>query len=188
MSKSTKVIFIPGNGGGTVKDHWFPWLKIKLEQLGVHVVSRDFPDRFLAREKFWLPFLSKQLKADENTIIIGHSSGAVAALRYAEKNTILGSVLVSACYTDLNDENERKSGYYNHPWNWQAIRNNQKWIIQFHSLDDPYIPISEARFIHQKLGTQYKEFKRQKHFGSNGNKDKKTFPSLFNALKKRLVS
>lgn len=43
----------------------------------------------------------------------GHSSGAEAAMRFAETHHVKGLVLVSACVTDLGDENERLSGYYN---------------------------------------------------------------------------
>ncbi len=88
-----KAIFIPGNGGGTPKDNWFPYLKRELEKLGITVIDQNFPDSDLARAKYWLPFI-KTLGADENTILVGHSSGATAAMCYAEKNKILGSVLV----------------------------------------------------------------------------------------------
>lgn len=35
-----------------------------------------------ARESIWLPFMEKELRCDEETLIIGHSSGAAAAMRY----------------------------------------------------------------------------------------------------------
>jgi len=68
-------------------------------------------------------------------------------MRFAETNKILGSILVGACYTDLGDEGEKASGYYSRPWEWDAIKGNQRWIVQFASIDDPYIPIKEARYI-----------------------------------------
>ena len=60
-----RAIFIPGNGGGTPRDNWFPYLKTELEKLGFEVVDKDFPDSELAREKYWIPFLH-ELEADEN--------------------------------------------------------------------------------------------------------------------------
>src|SRR6266403_6134272 len=126
-----KIIFIPGNGGSKPTDHWFAYLKRKLEKYGITIIASEFPDNDLAREKYWLPFLKNELQADEETILVGHSSGAVAAMRFAEKNRILGSVLVGVCYTDLDDEKEKISGYYNRPWDWEAIKNNQKWIMEF---------------------------------------------------------
>jgi len=38
---------------------------------------------------YWLPFLKDELKADEYSILIGHSSGSIAALRFAEENNIV---------------------------------------------------------------------------------------------------
>lgn len=35
----------------------------------------------LAREEIWIPFMEKQLNCNANTIIVGHSSGAEAAMR-----------------------------------------------------------------------------------------------------------
>jgi len=87
---SRKVILIHGNGGGSAKEHWFPYTKRELGKLGVETIARTFPDPVYAREKYWLPFLKDELGADKNTILVGHSSGAIAAMRFAEKNKILG--------------------------------------------------------------------------------------------------
>lgn len=159
-----RIIFIHGNGGGSVNDGWYPYLKAEFQSLGLEVVSRDFPDSDLARASIWLPFLEHELHADRESILIGHSSGAEAAMRYAENHQLLGSVLVSPCYTDLRDPKEKQSGYYDKPWDWEAIKKNQQWIVQFSSIDDPYIPIAEARYVHEKLGTEYYEFTDRGHF------------------------
>lgn len=179
-----KIILIHGNGGSTVNDNWFPWVKDELEKLGLNVIARTFPDNKFARKDIWLPFIENDLKADENTIIIGHSSGAVAAMRYAEENKIFGSILVGACYTDLGDSDEKISGYYDTSWNWELIKKNQNWIVQFSSIDDPYIPISEARYIHEKLHTEYYEYKDKGHFGWD--KGMKKFPEIIEIIKNKI--
>lgn len=180
-AKNLKIIMIHGNGGGTGQDFWFPYVQTGLEALGLNVIAPTFPDNVLARESYWLPYLVNELKADEKTIIIGWSSGAVAAMRYAEKHTLYGSVLIGACYTDLGLEDEKIAGYYDRPWNWEAIRNNQKWITQFASSDDPVIDVREPRYIHEKLETEYTEFSDQGHFYP-----KEEFPEVVNALRKKL--
>lgn len=179
-----KVIFIPGNGGGGPKDNWFPYLKEKLESLGVLVIASEFPDNQLARESFWIPFLKNDLKVDEQTILIGHSSGAIAAMRFAETNRILGSVLVGSYYTDLGLSTEKQSGYFDRPWNWDVIVQNQAWIIQFAALNDAWIPIEEAHYVHERLHSEYYEFIDQGHFG--GDVEKLVFPELLEALQKKL--
>ncbi len=124
-----KIILIHGNGGGTPHDNWFPYAKKEFEKLGLCVVAEQFPDNNLARQSYWLPFLKEKLKADGNTILIGHSSGGVAALRFAELNPLFGTVLVGVNHTDLGVDMEKKSGYYDKPWQWQKIKKNQKWVI-----------------------------------------------------------
>src|SRR3989338_11207024 len=117
-NNQVKVIIIPGNGGFTPLDLWLPYVKQNLKELGVRVIVEQFPDSVLARSKYWLPFI-KKLGADENTILIGYSSGAQAAMRFAEDNKILGTILVAACHTDLEIEGEKISGYYDYPWKWE---------------------------------------------------------------------
>jgi hypothetical protein len=182
--KNPNVILVHGNGGSTADGLWLPWVKAQLENAGLEVKAQTMPDNVLARESKWLPFLENELGADKNSIIIGHSSGAVAAMRYTETHQIYGSVLIGACYTDLGDEDEKASGYYNRPWQWDNIKAHQNWILQFASTDDPWIPIEEARFIHDQLDTDYHEFTDQGHFG--GDYNKKEFPELVDAIKKKL--
>lgn len=179
-----RAIIIPGNGGEKPTDNWFPYLKKELEKIGIKVDVPEFPDPILARSSYWVPFIKNTLKPDENTILIGHSSGAIAAMRFAEKNQILGTVLVAAYHTDLGLENEKISGYFDTPWDFDAIRKNQKWIIQFASLNDPWIPIEEARFVHENLNSDYHEFIDQGHFG--GDYYKETFPEAIEAIQKKM--
>lgn len=180
-----KVIIIHGNGGCTGHMHWYPALKRQLEAEGLEVITPTMPDNILARAEYWLPFLKDKLNTDENTILIGHSSGAVAAMRFAENNKIYGSVLVAACHTDLGDENETLSGYYDHPWQWDQIKANQHWIVQFHSTDDPAIPVEEARHVHQKLGTEYIESTGEGHFTSRARQEE-GFPEIVAIIKQKL--
>ena len=179
-----KIILIHGNGGGWPKENWLPPVARRLKALGLKVIFKQFPDPVLARAKYWLPFI-KKLGADENTILVGHSSGAVATMRYAEKHKILGSILVATCHTDLGESNEKISRYYDKQWNWEKIKKNQRWIVQFASVDDRFIPIKEARFVHRKLKTEYYEFKHQGHFSSWDNKT--DFPQIVAIIKKKLI-
>lgn len=179
-----RVILIQGNGQSSGQDNWFPWLVSELKKLVVICEAPDFPNPKEAKASEWLPFLKNELKADKNTVLIGHSSGAVAALRYAEKNHIYGSILVGAYHTDLGYDDEKASGYFDEPWSWDAIKNNQEWVIIFASTDDPYIGIDEPRLMKAELDADYYEFTDQGHFGEGNSKTE--FPELLEALKKKL--
>jgi len=177
-----KIVIIPGNGGCDVlRDHWHPWLKKELEKHHIHVVAKNMPDPFLARMKYWLPFMEKELQCDENTVVIGHSSGAEAVMRYLETHTLRGAILVSACYTDLGLLEEKMSGYYSHPWLWSEMKDHAEWIAQFHSLNDPFIPVTEARYVHEHLGTEYHELEDGGHFIATA-----VFPELLEVILKKV--
>lgn len=180
MSRA-KVILIHGNGGCTAADGWLPFVERDLRALGLDVTNRTFPDNVRARAAVWLPFL-ETLGADAQTVLIGHSSGAVAAMRYAESHRLLGSVLVSVCHTDLGDAGERASGYYRDPWRWDDIRRHQPWIGLFHSTDDPLIPVAEARFVARQLACHYFEHTDRGHFTGRG-----PFPELVQFVRRKLA-
>ena len=66
------------------------------------------------------------------------------------------------------------------------IKQNVKWIIQFASTNDPYIPIEEARFIRDKIGSEYYEYTDQGHFGVDVKKLE--FPEIIEIIKKKIVA
>lgn len=179
-----RIIFLPGNGGCTTHDNWFPDVKNTLEERGHQVIAASFPDPDLARQEYWFPFLLNELKVDHNSILVGHSSGAIAAMKITEQHKILGSILVGAYHTDLGMESEKKSGYFDTPWQWDRIKTNQEWTIVFSSQDDPWIPIDQPRYIHTQLNCEYHEFTDQGHFG--GDYYKPHFPELTRALLRRI--
>ena len=175
-----RAMIIPGNNNTAISECWYPQVKKELEKLGLDVIAKNMPDPDLARKQFWLPFIEEHVKSQGNSILVGHSSGAVAILRYLEENKAEGIVLVGASHTDLNDKKEKISGYFDEPWNWEKIRKNVKWIIQFASTDDPYIPIAEARHINGKLNSEYYEFTNRGHFMQA------EFPELVEVIRKKL--
>jgi pimeloyl-ACP methyl ester carboxylesterase len=181
QSGPTTVILIHGNGGCTAGDIWFPWLERECAALGFRVINQTFPDNVKARARFWLPHL-EQLGADENTILIGHSSGAVAAMRYAETHRLFGSILVGVCHTDLGDSGEAESGYYSAPWQWERIRDNQRWIAIYQSTDDPLIPIAEPRFVAKQLKCSYFELEDRGHFTNA-----RDFPEVLQYLRRKVL-
>ena len=163
---------------------WYPYAKAELEKAGIVVVAKNMPDPELGSMKYWIPFIEGQIGDGPDKILIGHSTGAVAIMRYLEIHKILGAVLVGACYTDLGFESEKRSGYYDKGWKWDVIKKNADWILQFASLNDPYIPIDDARFIRDKLKSHYYEYPDQGHFSDDVHKTE--FPELIEAIKKEL--
>jgi len=180
-----RVILLHGNGNSSGSDNWQPYIKQELEKLGVTCLSPDLPDNVAARMSHWFPYFEETLNIGKDDIVVGHSSGALAIMKYAENHEVGGSVLVGTYYTDLGYEDEKASGYFDTPWNWEAIKKNQPWTAIFASEDDPYIPIEEPRFIRDQLNSEYYELKNEGHFGGETN-PKLEFPELLELLINKL--
>ena len=89
-------------------------------------------------------------------------------------------VFILACVTDLGDENERASGYYNRPWEWSKIKANTEFVVQFGSTDDPFIPWDEHQQVADGLGTELTKYDDRGHFMNSH------FPELITTLKAKL--
>ncbi|NP_001187815.1 serine hydrolase RBBP9 [Ictalurus punctatus] len=179
-----RVVIVPGNGSGDVEhSNWYGWVYKQINQIsGVCCELRNMPDPVTARESIWLPFMEKELRCDEETLIIGHSSGAAAAMRYSETHKVFGIILVGAYTSDLGDENERKSGYFNRPWEWERIRANVKHIIQFGSTDDPFLPWDEQQEVADGLEVELHKYTDRGHFQNTH------FPELISAAQKLITA
>lgn len=176
------IVIIPGNGAGDVTmANWYGWAKRKLNAIeNVKCDLRNMPDPITARESVWIPFMRDKMNCGDETIIIGHSSGAEAAMRFAERYKVKGIVVVSACVTDLGDENERASGYYSRPWDWDNIKRNTDWRVQFGSTDDPFIPWTEQQQVADGMTSELYKFEDKGHFMNT------SFPKLIEVLRKKL--
>ena len=186
-SSEIRIVLIHGNAGASVDGIWFPYLKRELEGLGHQVVARTFPDPIKGRMRYWLPFLTEDIRPDENTMIVGHSSGALAAFRYAETRPLLGTFAVAGHHLDCGFELERRSGFFDQPWDWAAIRRNQRFVVQFHSTDDPWIPVEVATQLHELTGSRFSLLEGYGHFGSY-QQQMDTFPELLAAIQAELVA
>ncbi|KAK9967871.1 hypothetical protein ABG768_022820 [Culter alburnus] len=175
-----RAVIVPGNGAGNIEHcNWYGWAKKRISEIPeVLCTLKNMPDPVTARESIWLPFMEKDLKCDEETVIIGHSSGASAAMRYAETHKVFAIILVGAYTSDLGDENERESGYFSRPWEWEKIRTNVKHILQFGSTDDPFLPWEEQQEVADGLKTDLYKYSDRGHFQNTA------FPELIDVIKK----
>ncbi|KAM6972732.1 serine hydrolase RBBP9 [Aplochiton taeniatus] len=176
----TKAVIIPGNGAGDVeRSNWYGWAKKQISKIpDMRCLLKNMPDPVTARENIWLRFMEEDLQCDEETVIIGHSSGAAAAMRYAETHKVFAIVLVGAYTSDLGDETERESGYFNRPWEWDKMRLNASHVVQFGSTDDPFLPWEEQQAVADGLKTQLFKYTDRGHFQNTH------FPELIDTVQR----
>ncbi|GAB5589987.1 Putative hydrolase rbbp9 [Umbelopsis nana] len=167
-----KCVIAPGNFcEHPEQDIWYPDVARRLkaatkggEPLFSEVILRQFPDWTIGRESVWIPFLEKDLRVGADDIIIGHSTGAIAAMRYAETHKVKAIVLVSGYHTDLGEPSEVEAEYFSSPFKYDGIRNNCDFIIQFASPNDDLVPITEQKYVAEQLKSEYYEVTNHGHF------------------------
>ncbi len=174
-----RIVYIHGNGASHWSFGWAPWLRDELEKRGYETFFETMPDSVIARKKWWLPFMEGHIKVGENDVVVGWSSGAIAAMRYAEWHKIRGSVLVGPSASDLGDELEKQSGYFDEPWQWQKIKDNQQHVAIVHSDNDPFIPQEQFAIIKKELSPDVVLLPGRGHFI-----DEATFPELLDYILK----
>jgi uncharacterized protein len=171
-----KVILIPGMGCTPVaSSNWYAWFRDEmLQRKNVQCELHEFPDPYKCRESIWMPFVKALMEDPADTILVGHSSGAACAMRLLEEcgggdvtaTPLAACILVAAAYTDLGDDDERESEYFNRTWNWNQMAQGASRIVLFHGTDDHLIPVAEARHIAAQLGdsVDYRERNGPSHF------------------------
>ena len=87
-------------------DHWFQWLKGKLEERGVSAKVLALPDSSVPNPIVWQQTLSENIdQLNENTFLVAHSLGSVSVLNYLENRegdkSIGGLILVSGFVAPL---------------------------------------------------------------------------------------
>jgi len=133
---------------------------------GGRLPEGGMPDPVYARETVWIPYMLETLGCDADTVLIGHSSGAAAAMRLVEQYKVKGLVLVAAYDDDLGDDLERNSGYFSRPWDWAKIQENAGFIVQFGGSEDSLVPIEVQRRVARALESQFHEDPDGDHFFS----------------------
>ena len=167
---------------GSPKSNWYMWLKGILIGQG-HIVwlpqlpNADAPDT-KAYNKFLLS--NKDFTFDEETVIIGHSSGAVEILsllqNLPEKTTIKAAILVSAFKNDLGWD--ALPGLFKEPFNFEKIKSGCKSFTFIHSDDDPYCPLEHAEYLSSMTAGELIVFEGQGHFNTEVGSQYKQFPEL----------
>ena len=173
---------------GSSTGNWFQWLKGKLEEKGYTVWVPDLPGAEAPNVKRYNEFLlSGDFVFNEETLVIGHSSGAVEILGLLQalpKTTkIRAAILVGAFMDNLGEEN--LNGLFEEPFDFETIETHADKFIFIHSDDDPFCPVEGAKYLADMLDAEFILKSGQKHFsvGTAGDAYKE-FPLLLEVIEK----
>jgi uncharacterized protein len=169
------------------EDNWFPWLKNELEADDWEVWVPHLPQANKPSIRRYNKFLLSQneFHATEETVMIGHSAGAVAIMgllqTLPEDVVIKRAVLVGAFKNDLGWESLKE--LIEDPLDFEKIKKHVKEITILHSDNDPYIPLEQAEYLAEKLDGELIILKGQKHFSKGEDPKYKQFPFVAELLR-----
>lgn len=135
--------------------NWFPWLQVELERIGWKVWVPDLPQADAPNMQRYQNFIfSSDWKFDNESVIVGHSSGAVAILgllqALPEGTVIDTAVFVGAFKNDLGWDSLKE--LFSKPFDFAKIRASAKRFVFLHSDNDPFCPLEGATSLSKELG------------------------------------
>lgn len=176
-----KVILLHGKDK-TSRDIWYSWLAGELGAKSVPCAVPDLPNTDNPKINEWLSAIDKH-NPDKETILVGHSRGGMAILRWLEsrKQQVKKVVLVAANSADIIDSTG--GDFYSDSYNFAEIKNFCDEFVVIHSRDDSWVPykagVENAMGLDAKLIT----LDNRNHFGSQADGNiMKTFPELLDAI------
>ena len=172
----------------TPANNWFTWLKGQLEQDGCRVWLPQLPNSDKPNTEIYNKFLlsNSDFEFNEETIIIGHSSGAVEALsllqHLPDSAKVKAVFLVSAFRDDLGWGS--LAGLFIEPFDFEKIRTKADKFIFIHSDNDPYVPLKHAQYLAEQVGGKLIVESGQGHFNTELSEEYKAFPKLLEFIEK----
>lgn len=182
-----KNALILHGAGNNSQGNWFPWLKHELENKGYKTWVPDLPNSDTPNLKDWLKtiFSNKEWQFDENSIIVGHSSGATLILRILEKlsnNVQIKKAILVAGPVELGTKSEYfvyKKDLVTTTFNWHKIKKSARQFYFIHSDNDQYqCGKEQGEIMKRNLGGELIIKKGEGHFNLEKGPEYKQFPLL----------
>jgi hypothetical protein len=175
---------------GNSKENWFPWLKKELEKRKYKVWLPDLPqsDKPVLRNYFQFVFSNPEWRFDSGSVIIGHSSGAVAALGIL--NELPSDVVIDTCILVAIFEKNSPGGkwepngeLFNYKFDFNKIKAKAKKFVFVISDNDPYCPAKYVKKLANKFKAELVLTHGDGHFSvSSGGEKYKKLPLLLSYL------
>lgn len=140
-----KVLIIHGWESNS-REHWFWEEKERLEKLDYEVVVPDMPNTLYPNKEEWVKVI-QDFNPDENSILIGHSLGGVAILRYLEtvNNKVGKCIFIATPIRKLGPGYEGTENFLEGDFNWEKIKGNAEKLVVFNQTEDLAVPLQHGK-------------------------------------------
>jgi predicted alpha/beta hydrolase family esterase len=175
----------------TPADNWFPWLKQQLEARGYEVWVPQLPGAEAPNAQRYTEFLLSSDWDFQDSLVIGHSAGAVEILHLLQHLPddviVKTAVCVSAFSQVLADEPdwEQLKGLFAEPLEYPAIAKKAGTLLFVHAADDPWCDPEQAKRLAQQTESEYVELPSGQHFSLSLDPTYTEFPQLVEILEGR---
>lgn len=169
-----KALIIHG-WDGSPDEPLHKYLKEILIESGYEVQIPSMPNPAVPIIADWL-YKIESVFDEDTDIIVGHSVGCQAVLRFLEKTDSsikIPKIILIAPWMKLDQQTIKEEGEYVveivRPWmetsiSFENIKEKTGEVIVIFSNNDPYVPLDQVEFFREKLGAKTFVEERQGHF------------------------
>lgn len=176
MSKTKKAVYIVHGFGGMPNGGWRPWLMGRVgRDLDIFACSLKMPNPDNPKKAEWVKEISRNIQnTKEDVILVGHSLGVPAVLRYLESlpkgKKILGAVLVSGPVFSPEEKKYKPiKNFFTGGFDFEKIKKSCKNFAVIHGDNDTVVDIESAYILSGKLNCSIDIVKNGGHLnGSSG--------------------
>lgn len=157
-----RVIIIHGFGSNS-REHWFGAAKEAFEESGYEVSVPDMPDSGLPIKEKWVRVIRAH-SPDKHAILIGHSLGGTAILRYLESASepVHTCMLVASPIWSIG--NGAIDNFFVPEFDWRKIRGMAGRFFLLYQAADARVPIEHGKELAQHLGVSLMMSDGDDHF------------------------
>jgi uncharacterized protein len=191
LQVTMQTAYIIHGWDGSPKEPMLQWLKTALVKRGYAVVVPEMPNPAEPQIVPWVETLQERVRSGEETVLIAHSIGCQAALRYLEgmpQGSGIADLVLIAPWMALDEtyvasmsEGERAVArpWMETPINFAKVKPRARHITAIFSDNDPYVPLSQKDLFQKELGATIVVERGNGHFDpSSGVKE---LPSALDA-------
>lgn len=166
-TKTPRVLLFHGRNK-LPTDAWYPWFVTTCKDNGIECIAPEMPMTDPPVLSEWLNTISS-LNPDSDTVLIGHSRGGMAILRWLEQANenlrVKKVILVAANNPAVPDQ--ALGDFYGKPYDFEKIKKHCDIFVQFHSVDDDFVPFKAGELNAEGLDGELLAYNGLEHFGNN---------------------
>lgn len=157
-----RVLIIHGWGSNS-KEHWFLEEKERLERQGLEVTVPDMPNTHYPKQEEWVRVI-EDFSPDENSILIGHSLGGTAILRYLERaeGKVGKCILVATPIRKIG--HKEIDNFFETDFDWEKIKESLGKFVVLNQTEDPWVNPQHGKELANFLGAKLILIEGNNHF------------------------